>query len=106
MTKPEKLDQESIDLRMLDLNTAVDNPWKIEDGQLIITYQFQDFVKAFAFMTAAALYAEKFDHHPDWRNIYNKITIRLSTHEIGGISELDFKLAGKMQKLAESFTCI
>ncbi len=106
MTKPEKLNHETIDLRLLDLNTAVDNPWKIEDGQLFITYKFQDFVKAFAFMTAAALNAEKLDHHPDWSNSYNEVTIRLSTHEIGGISDVDFKLAGEIQKLAESFSCI
>ena len=56
-------------------------------------FQFRDFNRAFAFMTQVALYAEKHDHHPEWFNVYNKVRITLSTHDAGGITEKDLKLA-------------
>ncbi len=56
-------------------------------------YQFADFTHAFAFMTRVALLAEKADHHPEWSNVYNKVDIRLTTHDAGGISARDFALA-------------
>ena len=60
---------------------------------------FTDFVGAFGFMTSAALIAEKMNHHPEWSNVYNKVTVKLSTHDVGGLSELDFKLAEKLNRL-------
>ena len=56
-------------------------------------YKFGDFVEAFAFMARVALLAEKADHHPEWSNIYNKVDIRLTTHDAGGLSKRDFALA-------------
>lgn len=56
-------------------------------------YKFADFVEAFAFMTRVALLAEKADHHPEWSNVYNKVDIRLTTHDASGLSKRDFALA-------------
>ena len=56
-------------------------------------YQFADFITAFAFMARVALLAEKVDHHPEWSNVYGKVTIRLTTHDAGGLSTRDFALA-------------
>lgn len=56
-------------------------------------YRFDDFVTAFAFMARVALLAEKADHHPEWSNVYNKVDIRLTTHDAGGLSVRDFALA-------------
>ena len=57
------------------------------------TYKFADFVAAFAFMSRVALLAEKADHHPEWSNVYNRVEIRLTTHDAGGLSTRDFALA-------------
>jgi 4a-hydroxytetrahydrobiopterin dehydratase len=74
--------------------------WSVVDGKLHREYKFSDFVHAFAFMTAAALVAEKMDHHPDWLNVYNRVTVNLWTHDAGGITKLDMELAGHMEKIA------
>jgi 4a-hydroxytetrahydrobiopterin dehydratase len=57
-------------------------------------------VAAFGFMASAALVAERMNHHPEWSNVYSRVTVRLSTHDVGGISELDFELAARMSDLA------
>ena len=62
------------------------------------TFTFKDFVAAWGFMTRVALLAEKRDHHPDWRNVWNKVEISLSTHDAGGISSLDFELASAIDR--------
>jgi 4a-hydroxytetrahydrobiopterin dehydratase len=69
--------------------------WKKEDARDAITkeFAFKDFNRAFAFMTQVALYAEKADHHPEWFNVYNKVRITLSTHDAGGVTDKDLKLA-------------
>ena len=67
-------------------------------------FQFKDFNEAFGFMARAALVAEKFDHHPEWFNVYNKVDVTLSTHDAGGLTDLDIKLADAMDKLAEPMT--
>ena len=61
------------------------------------TFRFADFKAAFAFMTRAALKAEQMDHHPEWTNVYNKVLIRLSTHDAGGLTGKDFELARKIE---------
>jgi 4a-hydroxytetrahydrobiopterin dehydratase len=73
--------------------------WTIKNGNLHHTFEFADFSEAFGFMTRAALIAESMGHHPDWSNVWNKVDVKLSTHSIGGLSNLDFQLAKKMQKL-------
>ncbi|MBZ0268290.1 4a-hydroxytetrahydrobiopterin dehydratase, partial [bacterium] len=67
--------------------------WELRDNALVREFRFQDFVAAFAFMTKVALLAESRNHHPDWSNVYNRVTVALSTHDAGGITELDFELA-------------
>jgi 4a-hydroxytetrahydrobiopterin dehydratase len=63
-------------------------------------FVFKDFNEAFGFMTRAALVAEKMDHHPEWFNVYKTVEVTLSTHDAGGVTELDVKLAGMMDKIA------
>jgi len=71
------------------------------DGKSISrAFKFADFAEAFAFMTAVALAAEKMDHHPDWTNVYNRVEVTLSSHDIGGLSPRDVKLAKRMNALA------
>ncbi|GAB4017620.1 pterin-4-alpha-carbinolamine dehydratase [Spirosoma sp. KCTC 42546] len=74
--------------------------WQEQDNQLTRDFQFADFSEAFAFMTRVALLAEKMNHHPWWSNVYNQITIKLSTHDAGNIvTDKDRKLAAAIDKL-------
>jgi 4a-hydroxytetrahydrobiopterin dehydratase len=73
--------------------------WQVKNNSLYKEFTFTNFVEAFSFMTAIALEAEKMDHHPDWSNAYNKVIINLNTHSAGGITDNDFKLAGKIDKI-------
>ncbi|MGO4908446.1 4a-hydroxytetrahydrobiopterin dehydratase [Pseudorhodobacter sp. W20_MBD10_FR17] len=66
------------------------------------TFQFRNFIEAFGFMTRAALWAEKWDHHPEWSNVYKTVRVTLITHDVDGLSDLDIKLATKMDGLASS----
>lgn len=74
-------------------NLAQVDGWTIENGKLHKEFQFDNFVSAFGFMTQLALVAESLNHHPEWFNVYNRVTIDLTTHDAGGISELDFQWA-------------
>jgi 4a-hydroxytetrahydrobiopterin dehydratase len=76
--------------------------WQMTDGRDAIrkTYAFANFVEAFGFMARAALHAEKLDHHPEWFNVYRTVEVTLSTHDAGGLTELDVKLATRMDRLA------
>ncbi len=75
--------------------------WSLVDGRDAIarSFQFKDFNEAFGFMARAALIAEKLDHHPEWFNVYNKVEVTLSTHDAGGLTDLDIKLARAMNDL-------
>lgn len=75
--------------------------WSVDEDRdsLTKTYKFADFTEAFSWMTRAALWAEKWDHHPEWSNVYNRVTVTLTTHDAGGLSSLDAKLARKLDKL-------
>jgi len=76
--------------------------WKEENNALHRSFEFKDFSEAFAFMTRVALAAEKMDHHPGWTNVYNKVTIKLNTHDAGDIvTEKDHKLARIIDKLVD-----
>ncbi len=74
--------------------------WEFAEGKLHKTFRFASFVQAFGFMTSVALVAEAMNHHPDWTNVYNRVTIALNTHDVGGISALDFMLAKRIEELA------
>jgi 4a-hydroxytetrahydrobiopterin dehydratase len=77
--------------------------WSEVDGRDAIsrTFKFADFNEAFGFMARAALIAEKLDHHPEWFNVYNKVEVTLSTHDAGGVTERDVKLAEAMDRLVK-----
>lgn len=76
--------------------------WKEKDNQLKRTFEFKNFVEAFGFMSQVALLAEKMDHHPNWSNVYNQVTIELSTHDAGNIvTDRDRKLAAAIDELLD-----
>lgn len=95
----EKLTPETRDAALAPL---VATGWALVDGRDAIekTFEFADFTAAFAFMSHVALWAEKWDHHPEWFNVYRKVDVTLSTHDVGGLSDLDIKLATKIDALA------
>jgi 4a-hydroxytetrahydrobiopterin dehydratase len=67
--------------------------WELKDGKSHKSFKFSNFIEAFGFMTRIALEAEKINHHPEWSNVYNTVTVKLSTHDTGGITDYDIKLA-------------
>ena len=73
----------------------IDGWHKTSDGReaFVKLFEFSDFKQAFSFMTCIALKAEQTNHHPEWENVYNKVKITLTTHDVGGISQLDYNLA-------------
>ena len=85
-----------------ELRQALDSlsGWEVADGALHREFSFGDFACAFGFMASAATAAEKLNHHPDWSNSYNRVTVALTTHDAGGITELDVRLATRMNELA------
>lgn len=76
--------------------------WKMADGRDAIarSFKFKDFNAAFGFMTRAALVAEQMNHHPEWFNVWNRVDVTLSTHDAGGLTERDLKLAEAMDRIA------
>jgi 4a-hydroxytetrahydrobiopterin dehydratase len=73
--------------------------WNYENGKLRRVFVCRDFVHAFGFMSSVALAAEALNHHPDWSNAWNKVTIELVTHSSGGVTEMDLKLAARIQEI-------
>ncbi len=73
--------------------------WSLEKGRIYREFEFKNFAEAFSFMTAVALEADKMDHHPDWCNAYNKVSITLATHSVNGITQKDFDLADKIDSI-------
>jgi 4a-hydroxytetrahydrobiopterin dehydratase len=84
------------------LDPLLNTGWAMVQGRDAIrkTYVFEDFVDAFGWMARVAIWAEKWNHHPEWSNVYKTVKVTLTTHDIGGLSPLDAKLAGKMDGLA------
>ena len=74
--------------------------WSLSNDKLRREFKFANFSEAFGFMTSSAIEAEKMNHHPEWFNVYNKVVVDLTTHDAGGITDLDFELARKMNDLA------
>ena len=73
--------------------------WDATDTTISKTFVFKNFVQAFGFMTQAAIVAEKMNHHPEWSNVYKTVNVTLTTHDAGGLTELDIKLAKHMDEL-------
>lgn len=74
--------------------------WDVSEAKAEKTYTFGNFIEAFGWMTSAAIVAEKLNHHPEWFNVYKTVKVTLTTHDTGGLSDLDLKLAQKMDALA------
>ena len=85
-------------LSLEEINAGLNklNGWSYKDNYIDKNFVFEDFNEAFGFMSRIALLSEKLQHHPDWSNVYNKVNIRLSTHDAGGITELDITMAAKI----------
>ncbi len=86
-----------------EINAALaDLPgWSLANHKLHRQFQFPSFVEAFGFMSSVALVAESMGHHPEWFNVYSRVTVDLTTHDAGGITELDIALARRMNELAK-----
>jgi len=79
-----------------------DHPgWSCIDDALHRTFEFKTFIAAFGFMTSVALIAEKLDHHPDWSNTYNRVQIAVSTHDRGGVTDLDVDFVSRVDGLTD-----
>jgi 4a-hydroxytetrahydrobiopterin dehydratase len=93
---------EKLERAVVDQKLAALSGWKLSGDGLSISrsFKFRNFVEAFGFMTEIALAAEKFDHHPEWFNVYSRVDVSLSTHDAAGLTEQDFHLAATMDKAA------
>jgi 4a-hydroxytetrahydrobiopterin dehydratase len=98
---PVKLSNKAVNEHLNALNATLDEnlQWSISDEGLFKEFKFTSFIEAFGWMAKIAIVAEKQNHHPEWFNVYNKVEIRLCTHDCDGISELDFEMARKMERL-------
>ena len=94
-----KLSNTEISFELESLNSSTDLAWQIKDKKLHKEFIFNNFIETFGFMSQVALIAEKLNHHPEWSNVYNKLVIRLTTHDVSGISKLDFKFAKKIEEI-------
>jgi 4a-hydroxytetrahydrobiopterin dehydratase len=95
MSRPTALTPAEVESR---LKTRSD--WNLDQSKLHRLFQFENFVEAFGFMSQIAILAEKMNHHPEWSNIYSRVDVYLTTHDAGGLTELDFELADHMDRLA------
>jgi 4a-hydroxytetrahydrobiopterin dehydratase len=94
MSTPAKLSTEELQSRLQALPH-----WSLRDGRLQRELKFGSFERAFGFMTALALVAQRLNHHPEWFNVYDRVSITLWTHDAGGITALDFELAAAAEQL-------
>lgn len=92
--KLEKLSEEKIKSELAGLDG-----WTVRDGKLHKDFVFDDFVEAFGFMSRASLHIERLNHHPEWFNVYNKLSVDLMTHDAGGITQNDIALAKILNSL-------
>lgn len=90
----EKLNDQEIKTALNDLTD-----WTLENGFICKSITFKNFKEAFAFMTRVAFEAEALNHHPNWENVYNSLTIRLNTHDADGITTNDFELAARIDEI-------
>ena len=94
MLAAKKLSEEQVNERL-----GTHKNWALVNGKLHREFTCKDFVAAFGKMTSVALVAESMNHHPEWFNVWNKVVIDLNTHDVKGISDLDFTLAGKIDDI-------
>ena len=92
--KRKKLSEARVQTQLAELDG-----WTLGEGSIRRDFRFEDFVSAFGWMSSVALIAQAMDHHPDWKNVYNRVAVELSTHDAGGLTELDFRLASEMNRL-------
>ena len=87
--------------RQSELEPLINNGWSMVDGRDAIakTYKFKNFIDAFGWMTRVAIWAEKWNHHPEWSNVYRTVDVVLTSHDTGGLSARDIKLARKLDAL-------
>jgi 4a-hydroxytetrahydrobiopterin dehydratase len=95
MAKPERLSDQQINAALAGLSG-----WSVAGGKLRREYRFSDFIHAFGFMATAAIAIEKMNHHPEWFNVYNRVTVELMTHDAGGITQNDIELAKTLEAIA------
>ena len=95
------LNSQEIRQRLAELNLRNPQPWQLAGDRLCKEFEFGTFQKAFAFMTHCAEAAENMNHHPEWCNVYNKVSVQLTTHSAGGLTRLDFELATIMDEMAK-----
>ncbi len=95
MARPRPLSDHEVNEALASLDG-----WSLAGGKLHREFRFGDFSAAFGFMTRAALVAEVLNHHPEWFNVYGKVVVDLTTHDAGGLTELDLTLARRMNELA------
>ena len=94
MEKIDKLSKEALSALLAQLPD-----WTLQNDKLSRKFSFADFIDAFGFMSRVALLAEKMNHHPEWSNVYNRVSVELTTHDAGGISDRDFQLAERINQL-------
>ncbi len=93
----QKLNQEEVEAALNDLPG-----WQVKAGKLHKTFKFGSFAQAMGWMMSVAIFADKLDHHPEWANVYNRVTVDLVTHDLdNAISSWDVALAQKMEELAQ-----
>jgi 4a-hydroxytetrahydrobiopterin dehydratase len=90
----------SIELDQAGRNAMTTAGWNVSDTAAQKTFTFKNFVEAFGWMTSAAIVAEKLNHHPEWSNVYKTVNVTLTTHDTSGLTDLDLKLAKRMDALA------
>jgi len=95
MTRPEVLTDAAVDAALADLPG-----WSREGAALVCELRFADFAGAFGFMATMAAVSERLDHHPEWTNVWNRVTVRLTTHDAGGITPLDLEWARRATSAA------
>jgi 4a-hydroxytetrahydrobiopterin dehydratase len=95
MARPPLLSKHDVLTRL-----AAHPDWMILNDRLHREFRFADFSEAFGFMARVALVAEKLDHHPDWSNVFDRVVVSLHTHDAGGLTDLDFRLAAEMDRIA------
>lgn len=95
MARPSKLDDAGVEALL-----AAAPQWERRDDAVFRSFRFADFRRAFAFMTELAILAEKLDHHPEWFNVYNRVDITMTTHDVDGLSELDATFVAEADRVA------